>query len=231
MALSVCVFGDSVSRGVVFDSLLDRYTLLKDSFVNCVHSVSGINIRNYSKFGSTVTKGLEMLRRHMDELKNYDYIVLEFGGNDCDYNWAEISAEPDREHTPNTPPALFTQKYGQLISDVKRSGSRPVLLTLPPIDAPRYFAWVSRGLNASNILKWLGDVEHIYRWHELYNLAVCRLAHDWGVPLIDISSSFLAAGDYQKFICQDGIHPNESGHRLISQTINETLRQLRPATA
>lgn len=231
MALSVCVFGDSVSRGVVFDSLLDRYTLLKDSFVNCVHSVSGISIRNYSKFGSTVTKGLEMLRRHTEELKNYDYIVLEFGGNDCDYNWAEISADPDREHTPNTPPALFTQEYGQLISDVKRNGSRPVLLTLPPIDAPRYFAWVSRGLNAANILKWLGDVEHIYRWHELYNLAVCRLAHDWGVPLIDISSSFLAAGNYQKFICQDGIHPNESGHRLISQTINETLRQIRPATA
>lgn len=231
MALSVCVFGDSVARGVVFDSLLNRYTLLKDSFVNCVRSVSGITVRNYSKFGSTVTKGLEMLRRHTGELKDYDYIVLEFGGNDCDYNWAEIAADPEREHIPHTPPALFSQEYGQLIADIKRSGSRPVLLTLPPIDSTRYFAWVSRGLNAANILKWLGDVEFIARWHELYNLAVCRLAHDWSIPLIDISSAFLAAENYQDFLCQDGIHPNENGHRLISQTINETLRQLHPATA
>ena len=231
MALSVCVFGDSVSRGVVFDSLMNRYTLLKDSFVNRIKGSAGISIRNYSKFGCTVSKGLELLQKHTEEIGYYNYIALEFGGNDCDYNWAEIAADPQKEHSPNTPIGLFGQEYGELISTVRRNGSEPVLLSLPPIDAKRYFAWISKGLNASNILNWLGDVEHIYRWHEMYNLAVCRLAQEFQVPLIDISSAFLATVNYQKLICEDGIHPNEEGHRLISRTISDTLRQFRAVPA
>ncbi|MBE6830962.1 MAG: SGNH/GDSL hydrolase family protein [Ruminococcaceae bacterium] len=96
-----------------------------------------------------------------------------------------------------------------------------MLLSLPPIDAQRYFAWISRGLNAENILRFLGDIEYIYRWHEMYNLAVYRLAMDQGVPLIDISSAFLKTGNFQDLICEDGIHPNENGHRLIGQTIEK----------
>lgn len=228
---SVCVFGDSLTKGVVFDSVLKKYILLKDSFTNCIGKSAHLALQNYSKFGCTVSKGLEALRRHRDELKNYDFIVLEFGGNDCDYNWAEISADPQKEHSPNTPPSLFTEKYGQMISEVRKDGSRPVLLSLPPIDATRYFAWISRGLNAENILNWLGDVEHIYRWHEMYNLAVLQLAKDFEVPLIDISTAFLGTVNYQKLICEDGIHPNEEGHRLISRTIDGALRRYRSVPA
>ena len=54
----------------------------------------------------------------------------------------------------------------------------------------------------------------------MYNLAVCRLALQQQVPLIDISSAFLQAGNYQKYICEDGIHPNEQGHKLIEETIS-----------
>lgn len=231
MINSICVFGDSVTKGVVFDSVLKKYTLLKDSFANLVKSGANVAMQNYSKFGSTVTKGLETLTRHRGELKDYDYIALEFGGNDCDFNWADVAAEPDGKHQPNTPIGIFVQKYTQMIHEVKEGGSCPVLLSLPPIDAKRYFAWISRNLNAENILHWLSDVEHIYRWHEMYNLAVCRLAKDSGTPLIDISSAFLEIPNYQRLICDDGIHPNELGHELISQTINSTIRQYRSAYA
>lgn len=231
MNLSVCVFGDSVTKGVVFDSVLKKYTLLRDCFANRIMGSFPVSIRNYSRFGCTVTKGLELLRRHKGELSQYDYTVLEFGGNDCDFNWAEVSAEPEREHRPSTPVELFEHKYAELIEEVKSCGSRPVLLSLPPIDAKRYFAWISKGLNPRAILSWLGDVEHIYRWHERYNLAVCRLAKECSVPLIDISSAFLETHHYQDLICEDGIHPNEGGHRLISRVIGETLKQYRTETA
>ncbi|WP_411676566.1 SGNH/GDSL hydrolase family protein [Caproicibacter sp.] len=231
MDLSVCVFGDSVSKGVVFDSVLKKYILLRDSFANRISGSFPVMIRNYSKFGCTVTKGMDLLRRHWNELSNFDYTILEFGGNDCDFDWADISENPEQEHLPKTPVGIFEQKYTELIEQVKRSGSRPVLLTLPPIDAKRYFAWISKGLNAGAILKFLGDIEHIYRWHERYNLAVCRVAKECSVPLIDISSAFLETHNYQSLLCEDGIHPNENGHRLISGVIGDTIRNLRTATA
>ena len=79
--------------------------------------------------------------------------------------------------------------------------------------------------NSRNILRWLGDVEHIYRWHEMYNLAVCRVAMEERVPLLDISSRFLAADSYQELLCEDGIHPNEKGHQVILESLREAARQ------
>lgn len=228
---TVCVFGDSVTKGVVFDSVRDKYTLLKDSFVNLAKSGGNFAISNYSRFGSTIAKGLEMLSRHKSELSRCDYTVLEFGGNDCDFDWAEVAAAPDAEHVPNTPVGRFEQLYTSMIAQIRTCGSRPVLLTLPPVDAKRYFAWISRGLNADAILHFLGDVEYIYRWHEMYNLAVCRLSKNLNVPLIDISSAFLQTPNYQQLICDDGIHPNERGHRLIGRTIGETIGRLQEAYA
>lgn len=226
MIQSVCVFGDSVSKGVVFDSVQNKYTLLKNSFANMLVRNAHISIDNYSKFGCTVTKGGEVLKKHREDLRRYDYTVLEFGGNDCDLDWASVAAAPDSAHPAKTPVSVFEESYSELIDTVKKCGGNPVLLSLPPIDAKKYFAWVSRGLNADNILKFLGDIEFIYRWHEMYNLAVYRLAIAHRVPLVDISSAFLKTENYQNLICEDGIHPNEGGHRLIGDTISEYIRSL-----
>ncbi len=221
MIQSVCVFGDSVAKGIAFDSVRKKYILLKDSFVSMIERNSHIVIRNFSKFGCTVVKGGEVLKKHLSELGRYDYTVLEFGGNDCDFNWAEVSASPESNHAPNTPVSVFEEYYSRMIDEIRACGGKPLLLSLPPIDAKRYFVWISRGLNPENILRWLGDVEFIYRWHEMYNLAVNRLAILHHVPLIDISSAFLKTGNFQDLICEDGIHPNENGHRLIGQTIEK----------
>ncbi|HBG75548.1 MAG TPA: hypothetical protein DDW86_01150 [Clostridiales bacterium] len=232
MLNSICIFGDSVAKGVVLNSDAGRYALLKDSFANRIAAEKKIAIRNFSRFGSTVSKGLEMLERHRSELKDYDHVVLEFGGNDCDYKWPEIAADPDAEHQPNTPPDAFTEQYAKMICEVRNAGSQPVLLSLPPIDAPRYFAWFSRGINQKNILSWLhNDVEHIYRWHEMYNLEIAHLAGRMNVPLIDITSPFLKRRDYQSMICSDGIHPNEHGHELISHIISGEISRYRKAYA
>ncbi len=228
---SVCIFGDSVSKGVILDSVSKKYVLLKDSFVNLVKTGAHFVVKNYSRFGSTVTKGQETLSKRAGELKDYDCVALEFGGNDCDFDWAQIAAEPEAEHRPHTPLDVFMREYTRMISEVRAAGSRPVVLSLPPVDAERYFAWVSRGLDARNILRYLGDVEHIYRWHEMYNVAVLRLAHDTGAPLVDISSAFLETRNYRELICDDGIHPNGQGHELIAETIGDAIVRYRGLNA
>ena len=232
MLNSICILGDSVAKGVVLNSDAGRYALLKDSFANRIASEKNIVVKNLSRFGSTVSKGLEMLDRHRSELKNYDHVVLEFGGNDCDYKWPEIAADPAAEHQPNTAPSLFMEQYAEMIREVRNAGSRPVLLSLPPIDAPRYFAWFSRKISKEGLLAWLhNDVEHIYRWHEMYNLEVARLAGQMNVPLVDITSPFLKRRDYRSMICSDGIHPNAQGHELISRVLSGEISRYRKAYA
>ena len=165
--------------------------------------------------------GINILKRHQSTLNNFDYTLLEFGGNDCDYKWEEISEHPQKEHLCNTPIPVFREQYLALINLVKQNNGNPVLLSIPPIDSARYFKWVSKGLNPANILSFLGEVEAIYKWQEKYNTIVLEVAEACKVPLIDIRNSFLESGDYRDYLCEDGIHPNEKGHLLIAKSMAE----------
>jgi len=228
MPVSLCLFGDSVAKGVVLDSVKNKYTFLKDSFANAFAAATGVAVDNFAKFGCTVVKGLEIASKRSGMLSDYDFVVLEFGGNDCNFDWAKIAETPDAQHIPATPIDEFEASYRRLIEDVKAKGGRPIVVNLPPIDSQRFFKWVSRGLNADNILKWLGDVEHIYRWHRSYNDAVCRIAEETKTPLIDIRSGFLNSSDYREYICEDGMHPNSKGHRLIFETVRRYAASMAP---
>ncbi len=221
MIQSICILGDSVAKGVVFDGVKNKYRLLKDSFAQIISRQHNIPILNLSKFGCTISAGGEILKKHEDELGRYDYTILEFGGNDCDYNWAEVAKHPSKQHFCNTPVPDFMEKYKELISRVKQNGGRPVLLNLPPIDPKRYFQWISKGLNGKNIMDFLGEVDKIYQWQEMYSKVVEELANKEQIPLIDIRSCFLKNENYSDYLCEDGIHPNEKGHLLISKAIRE----------
>lgn len=222
------VFGDSIGKGIVLPPNSTRYRTFKLE----VHKLVGmheqdLNIDNYCMMGSTITKGLSILERHTSKIKQYKNVFLEFGGNDCDYNWSAISEQPTLDHHCNTPIDQFLVQYEKMIQLIRASGGNPIMLTLPPLSADRYFNWISRKLNKDHILRWLGgDVNLIYRWQELYNAQVSMLASRLSVPLIDIRSAFLIQPKYDQFICEDGIHPNERGYELIYKTITSQYKQL-----
>jgi lysophospholipase L1-like esterase len=214
-------------KGVIFDAIKGRYIFLKNSFLNILGMRnSSIKVDNYAKFGCTITVGRTLIEKHAAELPGYAYTALEFGGNDCDFDWKAISEDPEAIHIPKTPIDEFERNYSEIIDRVAGTGSKPVLFSLPPLNAKRYFSWISRGLNAENILHWLGDEEHIYRWHEMYNLAVLKLAAVKDVTLIDIRRAFLETRNYLALLCEDGIHPNEAGHALISEVIRKSVPTL-----
>lgn len=218
---SICGFGDSIMKGVIFDAIKGKYIFLKNSFANIFGLSEGVKVDNYAKFGCTITAGKSIIEKYASKLPDYKYTALEFGGNDCDFDWKAVAEDPDGTHMPKTPISEFEGLYSTIIDDVSKAGSRPVLFSLPPLNAHRYFSWISKGLNADNILRWLGDVEHIYRWHEMYNLVVMRLAAIKNVSLIDIRKAFLESRNYLSLLCEDGIHPNEAGHALISEVIKK----------
>lgn len=223
---AICAFGDSIVKGIVFDGIRGRYAYLKNSFANLFCNNTGIKVENYAKFGCTISAGKKIIEKHENELAGYKYTVLEFGGNDCDFDWKAVSERPEDEHIPNTPIDEFEELYSNAIDSVTASGSKPIVFSLPPLNAEKYFSWISKNLNAENILHWLGDIEHIYRWHEMYNLAVVRLASVKNVPLVDIRRAFLESRKYLGLLCEDGIHPNEAGHALISDTIKSYISKM-----
>lgn len=218
---SICVFGDSLAKGVTLDPVKKRYVFLKDSFVSLAEKKTGVKIANYSKFGCDITRGESILLSHTEEIKNYDYTLIEFGGNDCNFDWKSVSDAPEQAHEPLTPLKKFAGLYLKMIDTIKKVGAKPVAVTLPPLDSKKFFGWVSKGNSASNILKWLGDVEHIYRWHKEYNDCVLSCAKSAGIPVLDLRSVFTNLTDYSKYLCDDGMHLNEEGHILASNKLCE----------
>mgnify|MGYP004632331823 CR=1 FL=1 len=223
--MKILVLGDSITKGIVYDDIKKKYVFSDKSFVSLLKQ-DNLEIENVSLMGSTVTKGLQTLERLGSEVGNYDYTAIEFGGNDCDFNWAEIAENPDKEHYPKNTVEKFVEIYSRIIDEIRDLGKEPVLLSLPPIDSVRYFDFISRKINADNILKWLeGDRQLITNWHERYNLEVFKTALNKGIPVIDITSRFLETKNYSKLLCDDGIHPNEQGHAMIAETIMEYVKE------
>lgn len=214
------VFGDSIAKGVTYDEAKKRYTHSKSSFLKILAAKTGITVRNDSKFGCTVTLGAEKLQKADEEMADYDSVLFEFGGNDCNFDWEEVSLRPDDSHECATGLQKFYDIYAAMISKVLEKGKNVFLMNLPPIDDEKYFRWISQGRCGDNILKWLGGSSRfIYNWHESYNCAVANIASAMNVTLVDIRTAFLQLRNYRDYLCIDGIHPNEKGHALIASTL------------
>lgn len=197
-----------------------KYTVSDECFVTKCEKGFGRRIVNLSRFGSTVLAGFNYLERHFKEINKNDVVVLEFGGNDCNFDWKAIAERPHDTHNPFMTIKQFHETYVLIIEKLLNIGAFPVLLSLPPIQSQRFFDYVSRGLDKENIMLWLcGDVNNMGNWHEQYNLEVFKIGAQMGVPVIDISSVFMENRHLNDFYCQDGMHPNEAGHALIAEAI------------
>lgn len=220
--LNFCIFGDSVGKGVVL-SESGRYTTAVPD-IKELTGRSDVNIDNYARFGFVTDKTIFWLEKCRKELSAHDAVFIEVGGNDCDFNWQAVSDDPAGNHVCNTPPEEFEEKYRKILDMVISSGTKPFALNLPPLVAERYFAKISQGKNAQNILNWLGGVQTIYRWQEMYSNLIGKISRAMNVPLIDIRSAFLSNHHYEDFICEDGIHPNSKGYDLIYREVIEQYR-------
>jgi acyl-CoA thioesterase I len=217
---SFLVSGDSISRGIIYDEAKGKYEVSDKSFVSIVQrSLKGI-VSNVSRFGNTIVRGTGKLDREIAK-DMPDVVLIEYGGNDCDFAWNEIAAHPESEHEPQTELSLFEDTLAATVAALNVENIVPVLMTLPPLNADSYLKWVSKQDAAaeSNILKWLGSATKIYWWQERYSSAIARVAERTKTRCIDIRGAFLRSPDVMSLICRDGIHPNESGHALIARTI------------
>jgi len=220
------VFGDSLLKGIQVNPKNKRYHVDNHIDVEGIEKAHSLSIKNHSKFGCTITRGLSLIERRLEnDEAACDAIVMDYGGNDCDFNWKEIAGKPDDEHFPNTPLDIFVDTYLKIIRLLKENGIRPILTNLPPLDARRFFDWFCNGFNKKNILKWLAGVESIYRWQERYSEAVEKVAAETDTLIVDIRGAFLKQGRIRRFLCEDGTHPNTEGQKIITEAFLEFIEQ------
>ncbi len=216
----VWICGDSILRGVVWSPEAGRYMTTKEIGYDKVEERFHITLNNRSRFGCTLEKGADHLFRTLDRGEPCDVAILEYGGNDADFNWAEISATPDEVHLSRTSPDDFEALYRKTVRRLREKGILAVLCSVIPVCSGRYLDWVSRdGLSRDNILHWLGEEDVIFRYQAEYSRRVEKLAREEGLPLIDLRASFMATSSLTDYYCLDGIHPNEKGQHLIRDTL------------
>ena len=225
MKEKIVLWGDSIGKGVIFSEVRRRYCLAKDRCVNLLRA-EGYTIEDNARMGATITEGFEEFTAAPAEAG--DVVVIEYGGNDCDIDWDAVAGEPEIFHDGKTPLPLFRDTLRRFITEIRRRCQKPVAVIPPPLEAGRYFRWIARGRNAGKILDYLSDVQHIYRWHERYANAVREAAQDQACPLLDLRMPFLDARDLRALMCEDGIHPNEDGQRLMAQAVLRQISGCRP---
>lgn len=221
----IMVWGDSIFKGVGQDET-GRYRVMPDNCGALFTQSHPVELVNRARFGCTAPKGMHIMESDLQRGVDAQYAVIEFGGNDCDFDWAAVAADPDGEHEAHTPLPEFVRKIGEMVDAVRAHGMTPILVTMPPIEPNRFFATISRGLNAENLLRWLGSAFTTYRWQERYSDAIADAARAKSVPLLDIRSAFLTEHHYEDYICADGMHPNEKGHRLIARELEAFAAQM-----
>ena len=99
-----------------------------------------------------------------------------------------------------------------------------MLVTPLPIVPERYIRWMTKGLDFEAIMRYLGSYEWIYRWQERYALESLKAARDvGGCRIFDLRSEFLLQRDFPDLMCEDGIHPNAEGYKLIRNAVTAML--------
>lgn len=227
--------GDSIIKGVVLNndanlSGMRRYQVSSQTITDRCGQLLNTDIINLGKFGCTAPLGLKIAQNNAQKLEQSKYVLVEYGGNDSDYCWQQIADDPQGLHLPHTSIREFIAAYHSILASIVAAGAIPVMLSLPPMDADRYFNFFSQGWNQQqkeNVISWLGgSTSHISAGHELYNMTAFKIANQENVRIIDITSDFLADRNYSEYLCEDGIHPNELGQARIADMIVREMSDL-----
>lgn len=208
------IIGDSVLKGTIFDSETGNF-----HFHNYLETIP--NSENLSKFGCTVTKGADYIKRLLAKDNSCKKIIMNFGGNDSDYIWKEISDNPYNVHGPKTPVEVFVSTYVDLIRHIKSLGITPIVTTLTPIDGRAYFDYFCNYLDCipEQVMIWLKDINRLGDNQQRYSEIVKQIAEQENIPLVDLRKAFLESSDYKVLLCNDGIHPNEKGQSIILEQL------------
>lgn len=222
---SLLILGDSLLKGVFYDDTIQRHRVDPSGCLTKLYASYGSRIHNASRFGLTTTAAMPRLLRLLDEYPDAKTVLIELGGNDCDYDWPAIALDPQGTHFCHTPLQGYCLNLEKMVRLCQERGRTPVLATLPPIDAERFFLWVAKTpSDQAAIMVWLHEREIIERHQAQYDEAIRTVAARLECPLLDLRTPLLALPHWRTLLCSDGIHLREEGQAVVCAEVQSFLQ-------
>lgn len=223
--MAIYALGDSIAKGVYLNKE-GRYIVNKEAMLEKLFKKLELEFRNYSVFGATADKGYELFQRKKRLYLEDSFVFVLFGGNDCNFHWDEVARDPRAIHQPLLSLDFFAQKYESLLEDMKKSGLKPIPITLPPLNHEAFFTFLSQNFSGSTILSWLGESKNIFLWQENYDKKIREIAEKLSLPLLDLRQILLNEDHYSDYICLDGMHLNPQGQSLLSERLLQPIKSI-----
>lgn len=230
--MRIICFGDSVTRGISY--VRGRLRILKDNYPALLQ----VALTPYGEF-DVVNKGVFndnsdlLVSRLADDViaENPDCVLIEIGGNDCNFRWDEVALAKDEEHKPIVPLDRYLTNLQHITLTLRENGITPVLMNLLPLDPVRYYNTVC-AQHGSNVAHWIARCGGIEHWHGMYNRALMQLIQKLNVLTIDVRTALKQAADLSVLLSDDGIHPTDEGYRVMARVIGSAIPRLlgNPAT-
>ena len=193
-------FGDSVFSGAGTSNRQYGCAKIVKNSLNIDVSIRG-------KHRYTSKKALEGMFDGVLLRKEYSHVVVIFGNND---SWFNQYGKPriDLEN--------FEKNMTTIVSSIRDNGQMLALCNLQPIDAKKFLNHFPQYVEICK----KNRIEP-FLWHKNYNGVIEKISKLLNVPLIDIRSQLERLN--VDVVADDGLHPNDSGHRIIADSILATL--------
>lgn len=197
------IFGDSTLAGTgASDREFGCAKLVKSALKMPV----SLRARNWN----TSRDGLDRLEEDVIKQSQFSHVLILFGNND---GWLIGPGQP------KVPLEEFRRNLLEIVSRIKNSDQFPLLCNLQPIDQVTLMRQFPELDEYRKYMELTAEQTHLQ-----YSNAIEEVANKSGVDLIDIRSKL--KNSPEKYIAEDGIHPNDKGHKMIANAIMQYLYQL-----
>ena len=231
--LSLVVFGDSILKGVVtIPESKNLFDVTENDSLTLAQKKLGFELDNRSIYGNITSKGLVKLQKYLEKGGQADLCVIEFGSNDCDYDWNIFAPGAQFPSFDTIPPKVQMNDYlanlEAMVKLCREHKITPVIMNLIPYICDKWFKTIAKGHDQAAILQFLdGSAETLGKNQEIYYKALMDFVSKNNIQLIDAWKLFSKLDKQEKYMCDDGIHPNEEGYKLLADLWTEALPQIK----
>ena len=216
--MKLVVFGDSILKGVI--TIPDSgklFDVTENDSLTLAQKKLGFELDNRSIYGNITSKGLVKLQKFFDKGETADFCIIEFGSNDCDYDWGTLIQK--------VPLADYLENLKQMISLCRANKVTPLMMGLIPYVCDDWFKTIIKGQDEAAILNFLGGTAETLGKNQLiYKNAQAEFVKENKVQFLDPWTIFEG---HKELMCYDGIHPNEKGYQLLADAWIKFLSEIK----
>lgn len=216
--MKLVVFGDSILKGVItVPGSSKLFDTTENDSLSLAQKELGFELDNRSIYGNITSKGLVKLQKFFEKGGQADFCIIEFGSNDCDYDWGSL--------VQKVPLEQYLENLTAMVKLCRDNKVTPLMMGLIPYVCDDWFKTIIKGQNEAAILDFLGgSPEQLGKNQLIYKNAQADFVQKNNVQFLDPWTIFEG---HKEYMCFDGIHPNEKGYKLLSKAWIKFLSEVK----